>query len=51
MHSRESARNVIVFSSSILDSAVEGHEKVLPSPDLLAVWYSLHEGEQGFVIC
>ena len=40
---------MVVFSSSMFNNAVEGHEKVLQSPELLAVWCSLHEGEQGFV--
>ena len=45
MLSRESVCDVIVFSGSVLDSTVKGDEKVLPSPELLAVWRSLHEGE------
>ena len=40
---------MVVFSSSILNGTVKGHEKVLPSPDLLAIWHSLHEGEHGIV--
>ena len=51
MHSRESVCDIIVFSDSMLDSAVNGHEEVLPSLELLAIWRLLHEGEQGFVIC
>ena len=51
MHSEESVGNMVVFSGSMLNSAGEGHEKVLPSAELLAIWCSLHEGEQGFVIC
>ena len=51
MHSRESICNMVVFPDSVLNSIVKGHEKVLPSLKLLAVWCSLHEGEQEFVIC
>ena len=51
MHSEESVCNIAVFSSSVLNGAVEVHEKVLASPELLAIWCSLHEGAQGFVIC
>ena len=42
---------MVVFSGSMLNSAVEDHEKVLPSPELLTVQCSLREGEQGFVVC
>ena len=42
---------MVVFSASVFNCAVEGHEEVFPSPELLAIWWSLHEGEQGFVIC
>ena len=42
---------MVVFSGSVFHSAVKGHEKLLPSPELLAVLCSLHESEQGFVIC
>ena len=51
MHSEESVCDMVGFSGSVLKSAVEGHEKVLPSPELLAVECSLHKGEQGLVIC
>ena len=50
MHSGESICDVVVLSSSVHNGAAECHEKVLPSPKLLAVWYLLHEGKQGFVI-
>ena len=42
---------MVVLSNSVFNGAGEGHEKVLPSPELLAVWSSLHGGEHGFVIC
>ena len=42
---------MVVFSGSVFDGAIEGHEKVLPSAELLAVRYSLDEPEQLFVIC
>ena len=45
MHSGESMCNGVVFSGSVLNGVVKGHEKVLPSPKLLAVQYSLHTGE------
>ena len=51
MHSGGSVYDMVVFSCSVFNGAVEVHEKVLPSPELLAVRCSLHEGEQGFVIC
>ena len=51
LHSGESVCDMVVFSDSMLNGAVEGHELVLPSPDHLAVQYSLHEDEQRFVIC
>ena len=51
MHSGESVCDMIVCYSSVVNSAGKGHEKILPSPELLAVWCSLHEGEQGFVTC
>ena len=51
MHSGYSICDMVVFSGTVFNDAVEGHEKVLPSPVLLAVWCSLHEGEQGFLIC
>ena len=41
---------MVVFSRSMFNCAVEGNEKVLPYPEILAVQCSLHEGEQGFVI-
>ena len=51
MHSGYSVYNMVVFSSSVFNRIVEGHGKVLPHPKPLAVRWSLHEGEQGFVIC
>ena len=37
MYSGDSIRNVVVFSSSVLDYTVDSCEKFLPSPKLLAV--------------
>ena len=51
MYSGESVCDVVVFFGSVLNGVVEDNEKVLPSPELLAIWCSLHEGKQGFVIC
>ena len=51
MDSGESVCDMVVFSNSALDHTGKGYEKVLPSPELLAVWCLLHEGKQGFVIC
>ena len=51
MHSGETVCDVVGISRSVLHGTVKGHEKVLPSPKLLAIRYSLHIGEQGFVIC
>ena len=50
VHCEERVCDVVVFSGSILNGAVKGHEKVLSSPELLAVCCSLYEGEQEFVI-
>ena len=50
MHSGESVCNMVVFSGSVFDGTIKGHEKVFPSSELLAVQCLLHEGEQGFVI-
>ena len=50
MHTRESIWDVILFSESMLDSIGKGYKKVLPSPELLAVWCSFYESTQGFVI-
>ena len=41
MYSGECVCNVVVFSGIVLNSIVEGDEKVLPSPQLLAAWCSL----------
>ena len=51
MHSGLSVCDMVVISSSVFCGAVKGYQKLLPSPGLLAVRYSLHEGEHGFVIC
>ena len=51
MYSGKSVCDMVVFSGSVFNSIVEGHKKVLPSPELLAIWGSLHESEKGFVIC
>ena len=51
MHAGWSSFDMVVFPGSMLNGAVEGYEKLLPSLGLLAVCCSLHEGEQGFVIC
>ena len=49
-HSRESVCDVLACSGSVLDVIVKAHERVLPSPELLAVWCLLNEGEQRFMI-
>lgn len=41
---------MIIFSGSVFHDAVKGTEKVLPSPQILAVWRSLHKGKQRFGI-
>ena len=51
MHSGENVCDMVVLSSSMLDSTVKGHVKDLPSSEFVALWCSLHEGEQGIVIC
>ena len=51
MHSVENVCDMVVSSDSVLNGAVKGHEIVLPYPQFLAVQCSLHEAEQGFVIC
>ena len=50
MHSGDSICDMVVFSSSVFNGAVEGTEKVLPSPKFLAFCCSLYEGEQEVVI-
>ena len=45
MHSGERVSDMLVFSCNVLNGAVKGHEKVLPSPEPLTVQCSLHEGE------
>ena len=42
---------MVVISASVFNGAIKGLENVLPSPDLLAAWCVLHEGEVGFMIC
>ena len=51
MYSGESVCDMVVFSDNVPNGAVESYDKVLPCPQLLAVWCSLQEGQQGFVIC
>ena len=51
MHARETICDVVILSSSVIDSTIKGHTKVFLSSKLLAIWRSLHESEQGFVIC
>ena len=45
IHSEVCNCDIDGFSGRLLDVAVNGHENVLLSPDLLAVWCSLHEYE------
>ena len=51
MYSSGSICNMVILSGSMLDGTINGHEKVLRSPEVLAIWRSLHVGEPEFVIC
>ena len=42
---------MLVFSSSMLNSVLEGYEKVLFSADCVAVLSFFYAAEPGFIIC